>query len=66
MAAIWEIWLQRNTITFREENAYVDQLMEGIKRRSSEWFTNYAKNSKMGLVFSSWHQNPTNCILTCY
>jgi hypothetical protein len=65
LATVWEIWLYRNRVIFREEYADVDQIVEGIKRRSWEWIRIYAKNSGLGLVFSFWHQYPTACILSC-
>ncbi|GAU47835.1 hypothetical protein TSUD_306460 [Trifolium subterraneum] len=35
--AMWSIWLARNELIFSNKKQNVDELVEGIKRRSPEW-----------------------------
>jgi len=61
-ATCWCIWIQRNRIIFKEQNAEFSRIIAHIKAISWQWLL-YKRGVKPGLFYSPWHSNPMGCLL---
>ena len=64
LATIWEIWLDRNNVIFRDKLFIIEEVFEACRRRSWKWFKCYAKGGALGLTYSCLCNCPFNCIIS--